>query len=112
MNVLCLKCHKEQEARITREKPHRVVCSHCGSEIEGLNSFIMRSLVDQKKFVNEEKSGFSFHCDICKGVYKGVVQKDSKQPWVKCTNCGEKMPNVSDFMIRQMGGIIFTNETK
>lgn len=112
MNILCPKCHREQEARVTREKPHRVLCSHCDTEIEGLSNFLLKTLIDQKKFVNEEKSGFSFHCENCRGIYKGILQKDPKNPWVKCSKCGEKMSNVSDFMIRQMGGISFTDETK
>lgn len=112
MNILCQNCHKEQEARITREKPHKVLCAHCSSEIEGLSPFLLKTLVDQKKFVNEDKSGFSFYCETCKGVCRGILQKDPKKPWVKCLKCGEKMSNVSDFMIRQMGGITFTDETK
>lgn len=112
MNVICTNCHKEQEAKVSREKPHRVTCAYCGVRIDGINDFTIRSLVDRKKFVDEEKGQFSFYCEACNGVHRGHLQEDDEKPWVKCGNCGAKMDNVSDFMIRQMSGITFTDETK
>lgn len=112
MNVICGQCHKEQEARVTREPPHRVTCRFCGQPINGINDFTVRSLVHRKQFVNEEKGKFSFHCENCDGVFRGHLVKDDGEPYVKCSNCGEKMDRVSDFTIRLMAGITFTDETK
>lgn len=112
MNVICTKCHKEQEARVSKATPHRVTCIHCGEVIGGINEFTVRSLVSQKKFVDEEKGQFSFFCENCNGVFRGHLQKDDDKSWVKCPSCGKKMPNVSDFTIRLMAGITFTDETK
>lgn len=111
MIITCNHCHKEQEARVTRTPPHRVVCAYCSERVEGVNDFTVRSLVAQKRFVAEEKGQFSFFCETCKGIKRGHLQKDEKAPWVKCTGCGEKMSNVSDFTMRLMSGITFTDET-
>lgn len=112
MNVTCNHCHKEQEAFVTKDPPHRVICKHCGEKIEGISPFTVRSLVDRKRFDNEDKGGFSFYCEKCNGVHKGILQKESDEKWVKCSSCGTKMDNVSDFMIRQMSGITLTDEKK
>lgn len=116
MNITCTSCYKPQEAVVSTEKPHRVICRYCGKKIDGVNEFTVRTLVNQKKFVQEDKSGFSFYCEPCNGVHKGILQKgtsqDKKKLWIKCSNCGAEMKNVSDFMMRQMSGFPKTDEIK
>jgi hypothetical protein len=115
MNIICYSCHREQEAQVSKELPHRVICRYCSKKIDNVTDFTVKTLVAQKRFANEEKAGFAFHCEQCKGVQKGLPQRgtpeDKKKVWIKCSNCGAKMKNVSDFMIRQMSGLI-KDETK
>lgn len=112
MNIFCNHCHTEQEARISKEKPYKVICQKCGSKIDGISEFTIRSLLERHKFIDEEKGKFSFYCEPCKGIHRGLLQHDNKRIWVKCSNCGVEMKNVSDFTIRQMSKVIFTDEKK
>lgn len=111
MLIICNHCYTEQEARVSKEKPHKILCQKCGKVVDNINNFMINSLVAQKKFVTEEKGGFSFHCTSCNGVHKAVLVKTSEGNWAKCTNCEAKVENVSDFMLRQMNSLTIIDET-
>jgi len=106
MLIICDKCNKDTEARVTKIAPHRIQCEHCGHLLEKVNKFTLDSLVREKKFVVEQKKAFAFFCDNDKAVLPGILTKDPNgKLFVKCAKCSSKM-NVSEFMINQFRDII------
>lgn len=106
MILICSKCNKDTEARVTKSSPHRIVCEHCGNFLENVSNFTLDSLVREKKFVTEQKKAFSFFCDNDKAILPGILAKDDAgKPYVKCAKCSSKM-NVSEFMLNQFRDIV------
>lgn len=101
MNVICNNCGKDTTATVTRTAPHKVICEHCSEPIENISSFVIASLVRDKKFAIETKKAFAFYCDHDKQRLPGVLAQDTNgQSYVKCSKCNNKMA-VSEFMISQ-----------
>jgi len=98
MLVHCSECNTTADVKLDRrsEKP---ICTSCNKEVTGLSSFIIKTMKDQKDFVEHKKESFAFHCDNCKEVHGGVLSENKE--YVQCVVCNKKM-NISAHMLNAM----------
>ncbi len=92
----CDQCNTTQEIKLN-PKTMKPICLSCKKEVTNLTSFTIRSMEGGKDFLEKSKQSFSFHCNNCGEQQQGVLAPNRN--YVKCSECGKKMDNVSRHML-------------
>ena len=108
MLMLCDKCNQQDEAKLDSESD-KVICGACGGEITNVSSFTKASMRRSREFITAKKEAFSFSCDRCQKVQRGVLNKEKTA--VLCAVCNQKL-NVSAYMLKAFVDLSLKKDNK